>query len=130
MDANDDKTEYRDVMNYIEYELTQHLSNDEASKAAQGGRISRQLKNFPISPKVSLVRDDKSQYTLSIIAGDRPGLLARIAHVLAQYEIELHSAKINTLGARAEDTFRVGGKTLAQEDVADRLCDELRQLLA
>jgi len=130
MNANDDKTEYRDVMNYIEYELTQQLSNDEVSKASHGGRISRQLKNFPITPKVSLVCDDKGQYTLSIIAGDRPGLLARIAHALAQNEIELHSAKINTLGARAEDTFRVGGKALTQENVANKLCDELRQLLA
>jgi len=130
MDANDDKTEYRDVMNYIEYELIQHLSNDEISKAAQGGRINRQLKHFPITPKVEIERDEKGQFILSIIAGDRPGLLARIAHALAQHEIELHSAKINTLGARAEDTFRIGGKALTQRNVADNLCEELRRLLA
>lgn len=130
MDANDNKTEYRDVMNYIEYELTQHLSNDEISKAAQGGRISRQLKHFPITPKIEIDRDEKGQFILSIIAGDRPGLLARIAHALAQHEIELHSAKINTLGARAEDTFRIGGKALTQRNVADNLCEELRRLLA
>jgi len=130
MDANDDKTEYRDVMNYIEYELTQHLSNDEVSKAAQGGRISRQLKHFPITTKVDIAQDEKGHFILSIIAGDRPGLLARIAHVLAQHEIELHSAKINTLGARAEDTFRIGGKAVTQGNVAEKLCEELRQLLA
>ncbi len=130
MDANDAKTEYRDVMNYIEYELTQHLSNDEISKAAQGGRVSRQLKHFPIAPKVDIERDEKGHFILSIIAGDRPGLLARIAHVLAQNDIELHSAKINTLGARAEDTFRIGGKSLEHGNVAEKLCEELRQLLA
>jgi len=130
MDANDDKTEYRDVMNYIEYELTQHLSNDEISKATQGGRISRQLKHFPIAPKVDVTQDEKGHYILSIIAGDRPGLLARIAHTLAQNEIELYSAKINTLGARAEDTFRIGGADLAQEIVAERLCEELKIILA
>ncbi|MDD4911036.1 MAG: [protein-PII] uridylyltransferase [Sideroxydans sp.] len=130
MDANDDKTEYRDVMNYIEYELTQHLSSDEISKATQGGRISRQLKHFPITPKVDIEQDEKGHFILSIIAGDRPGLLARIAHALAQNDIELHSAKINTLGARAEDTFRIGGKSLAQGGSAEKLCEELRQLLA
>jgi len=130
MDANDAKTEYRDVMNYIEYELTQHLSNDEISKAAQGGRISRQLKHFPIAPKVDIEQDEKGHFILSIIAGDRPGLLARIAHALAQNDIELHSAKINTLGARAEDTFRIGGKSLEQGNVTEKLCEELRQLLA
>lgn len=130
MDANDDKTSYRDVMNYIEYELTQHLSNDEISKATQGGRISRQLKHFPIPPKVDINKDDRGHFVLSIIAGDRPGLLAQIAHVLAQNEIELYSAKINTLGARAEDTFRIGGKALAQQNVAGRLCEVLKQLLA
>lgn len=130
MDANDDKTEYRDVMNYIEYELTQHLSNDEISKATQGGRISRQLKHFPIAPKVDVTQDEKGHYILSIIAGDRPGLLARIAHTLAHNEIELYSAKINTLGARAEDTFRIGGADLAQRIVAERLCEELKLILA
>lgn len=130
MDANDDKTEYRDVMNYIEYELTQLLSNDDISKASQSGRISRQLKHFPITPKVDINQDEKGQYTLSVIAGDRPGLLARIAHVLAQNGIELHSAKINTLGSRAEDTFRIGGKMLARGNVADELCEELKHLLA
>lgn len=130
MDANDAKTEYRDVMNYIEYELTQHLSNDEISKAAQGGRISRQLKHFPIAPIVDIEQDEKGHFILSIIAGDRPGLLARIAHALAQNDIELHSAKINTLGARAEDTFRIGGKSLEQGNVTEKLCEELRQLLA
>lgn len=130
MDANDDKTSYRDVMNYIEYELTQHLSNDEISKATQGGRISRQLKHFPISPKVDINQDDRGHIVLSIIAGDRPGLLAQIAHVLAQNEIELYSAKINTLGARAEDTFLIRGKALSQKNVAGRLCEVLKQLLA
>jgi [protein-PII] uridylyltransferase len=130
MDAYDDKTEYRDVMNYIEYELTQHVSSNEISKATQGGRINRQLRHFPIAPKIDINQDEKGQFILSVIAGDRPGLLARIAHLLAQNEIELHSAKINTLGARAEDTFRISGKSLAQKKVAENLCEDLRQLLA
>ncbi|MGA0033135.1 MAG: ACT domain-containing protein, partial [Burkholderiales bacterium] len=49
---------------------------------------------------------------LSIVAGDRPGLLSRISRTLTAFDINLHSARINTLGARAEDTFVVSGETL------------------
>jgi [protein-PII] uridylyltransferase len=110
MNTSSDKTEYRDVMNYIEYELAQLLTQSDAPTTPQIGRISRQLKHFPIKPEVDIRKDEKGGYVLSLIAGDRPGLLARIAYFLAQQHIELHRAKINTLGSRAEDTFWLSGK--------------------
>ncbi len=130
MDANNDKTVYRDVMNYIEYELAQQLAS-EAPLAAPGvGRVSRQLKHFPIVPQVDIARDEKGQHILSIVAGDRPGLLARIAYLLALHHIELRSAKINTLGSRAEDTFWISGDALERpQEVAD-LREALQQQLA
>ena len=76
-------------------------------------RLSRQLRHFPISPEVNLQPDDRGTYqVLSVIAGDRPGLLSRIARVLTAYDINLHTAKINTLGSRAEDVFLVTGPAL------------------
>ena len=77
------------------------------------GRVSRQQKHFPIAPEIIINKDEKEHFQLTIIAGDRPGLLARIAHVLTHHNIEIRSAKINTLGARAEDTFWIEGNTLA-----------------
>ncbi len=130
MDANNDKTVYRDVMNYIEYELAQQLAGEAPPATAHSGRVSRQLKHFPISAKVDIEKDEKGQFILSVGAGDRPGLLARIAYLLAQHNIELRSAKINTLGARAEDTFWIGGNALLQKQAIDNLCEELRQQLA
>ena len=129
MDASDSNPEYRDVMNYIEYELTQQITKiiNKISElpAPHTGRISRQLKHFPISPEVSIAAGEKGKYVLSIIAGDRPGLLARIAHVLARHHINLRSAKINTLGARAEDTFHITGIALDQPDAVATLRKEL-----
>ena len=58
---------------------------------------------------------------LSIIAGDRPGLLSRVARVLTAYDINLHTAKINTLGARAEDVFLVTGAGLKDPKTVLRL---------
>ena len=49
---------------------------------------------------------------LEIIAGDRPGLLSRVARTLAENGISVQSAKINTLGSRAEDMFLLDGESL------------------
>ena len=81
-------------------------------------------------PQVSIAKDEKGQHILSIVAGDRPGLLARIAYLLAKHDIELRSAKINTLGSRAEDTFWISGEALERDrEVAD-LLETLQQQLA
>ncbi|MBI5005943.1 MAG: [protein-PII] uridylyltransferase [Nitrosomonadales bacterium] len=130
MDTNNSGTVYRDVMNYIEYELAQLLASEAPPGAPHTGRVSRQLKHFPIAPQVDITRDEKGRHILSVVAGDRPGLLARIAWVLAQHRIELHSAKINTLGARAEDTFWIGGEELQNPQQVDELREALRQQLA
>ena len=62
---------------------------------------------------------------LSLIAGDRPGLLARIALILDQHNIRLHRAKINTLGSRAEDVFWISGAALVQPGQKELLRDAL-----
>jgi [protein-PII] uridylyltransferase len=125
MDASNNKTEYRDVLNYIEYELAVVLNNAVAAPAQQSGRISRQLKHFPIPPEVTIKKDDRGNYVLSLIAGDRPGLLARIANFLAKNHIELHRAKVNTLGARAEDNFWISADELDNPQQVAALCNEL-----
>ena len=56
-------------------------------------------------------------------------LLYRIALVLVRYEIGLHSAKINTLGERVEDTFLITGAALKDTRTAVRLESELVQAL-
>ena len=99
---------YRDLLSYIEFELTQQLGEDKPPTPPMQGRISRQLKHFPITPQIALAPDENGLYhVLSVSAGDRPGLLSRIAQVLLQHEVHLHTAKINTLGQRAEDFFLV-----------------------
>ena len=129
MDAGNDKTEYRDIMNYIEYELTLVLARTDAPAIPQIGRISRQLKHFPIAPEVVIKKDEKGNHVLSLIAGDRPGLLARIAYFMAQHHIELHRAKVNTLGARAEDTFWISSEKLDNPHGVTSLCEALKNLL-
>ncbi|HEY1326144.1 MAG TPA: [protein-PII] uridylyltransferase [Casimicrobiaceae bacterium] len=113
---------YRDTMPYIEYELTQRLADPHPVEPPAQGRISRQLRHFPLTPEVQIFADDKgTHYILEVVAGDRPGLLARIAYVLAKANINVASAKINTLGERAEDVFLIDGARLHDEQALLRL---------
>ena len=41
------------------------------------------------------------------MAGDRPGLLSEVGKVLRDKQVAIHTAKIVTLGERAEDIFYV-----------------------
>lgn len=123
---------YRDILNYIEFELSQTLADQEplpSSHRAQR-RISRHLKHFPMVPQVSIHPDEKNDYfVLSLAAGDRPGLLSTIARVLLNRHIDVHTAKITTLGERAEDTFLIAGDTLHDDKAVLQLeADLLRQL--
>ena len=107
--------DYRDMIRLIEVELAGKIARQDSLPVPTQGRISRQLRHFPITPEVHLNADEKGQYyALSVIAGDRPGLLYRVATVLGQYKLNLHTAKIATLGERAEDTFVISGDDLSR----------------
>jgi [protein-PII] uridylyltransferase len=129
-DPTHQRSQYRDIMSYVEYELAQRLQHRTPLPALGSPRLNRQLRHFPISPEVNIQPDDKGTYqVLSVIAGDRPGLLSRIARVLTAYDINLHTAKINTLGARAEDVFLVTGAALHDPKTVVRFEGELVEQL-
>jgi [protein-PII] uridylyltransferase len=122
---------YRETIQYVEFELKRGLVEQSPLEPPPEGRISRQLKHFPLTPQIQIFPDDKgTHYILEVVAGDRPGLLARIAYVLAKANVNVVSAKINTLGERAEDVFLIDGARLHDEQALLRLetalFDELR----
>jgi len=121
MEAARGDTAYRDIMTYIEFELAQQIAQAKPIVLAAPGRVSRQLKHFPINAEAEIKPDNKGMYVLSLVAGDRPGLLARIALILDRHNIRLHRAKINTLGSRAEDIFWISGAALAQPEQTEAL---------
>ena len=121
LDQSDKSIIYRDLLSFIEYELTQKLLGTDAPETPLQGRVSRQVKHMPITPSVSITASANSpNHVLEIVAGDRPGLLSRLAHVFLEHGVALHTAKISTLGNRAEDTFLIsakGGKKLSEDNV-------------
>ncbi len=113
---------YRAAISYVEFELKGLLAGRVPLEPPPIGRMSRHLKHFPLTPEVRLFPDDKgTHYILEIVAGDRPGLLARIAYTLAKANVNVASARINTLGERAEDVFLLDGARLHDEAALLRL---------
>ncbi|RZI42297.1 [protein-PII] uridylyltransferase [Herbaspirillum sp. HC18] len=105
---------YRDIISLIEHELTELLESRAPLPTPTKGRLSRLSRTFPIAPTVDLRPDERGQYyLLSVSANDRNGLLYSIANVLAKYRVNLHTAKIMTLGERVEDVFLVDGPVLS-----------------
>lgn len=121
---------YRDLLSFIEYELAQRLRETSALPPPLQGRVSRHLKHFPIAPEVTIRPDEKGLYhVLGVTAGDRPGLLSRIAQIFLAHQVHLHTAKINTLGERAEDTFLITGEELENSKAVIRLETDLLEQL-
>jgi [protein-PII] uridylyltransferase len=105
---------YRDMISLIETELAQEAQSQAPLGPPRSGRLSRRVRHFPISPSVDIRPDERGAFhVLQIVASDRPGLLYGVARTLARYGLNLHTARINTLGDRAEDVFLVSGETLA-----------------
>jgi [protein-PII] uridylyltransferase len=106
---------YRDLISLVETQATLALKADGPLPAPSRGRLSRRVKSFPITPRVTLRPDERGQrWLLGVSTSDRSGLLYAIARVLAQHHINLQLAKITTLGERVEDTFLIDGSALQQ----------------
>ncbi len=121
---------YRDMVALIEHDLVERLTKLPPLEAPMTGRLSRQLRHFPITPEVAIRADEKGKYhVMSVVAADRPGLLYSIALILSRHNVVLHTAKIATLGERVEDTFLLSGAELAQSTPLVRLEQELLEAL-
>jgi [protein-PII] uridylyltransferase len=117
---------YRDMLLQIEKELADELESRAPLAPPRGGRLSRRARHFPVSPVVDLRPDERGTYqVLSVVANDRPGLLYSVARTLSLHGVSLHTAKINTLGDRAEDVFLVSGEALLRPRQALQLEQQL-----
>ncbi|MDB5728750.1 MAG: [protein-PII] uridylyltransferase [Noviherbaspirillum sp.] len=122
---------YRDIISLIEHELKELIQSKAELAPPTKARLSRLSRTFPVTPTVDLRPDERGQYyLLSVSANDRNGLLYSIANVLAKYRVNLHTAKIMTLGERVEDVFIVDGPVLnnarSQIQLETELLDALR----
>ncbi len=120
----------REMVAYIEHELEDRLIRQTPPEAPSSGRLSRQVKHFPIKAEAEIRPDDKgAHFVLTLVAADRPGLLYTVATTIAEHGANLHTAKITTLGERAEDVFLISGGDLRQSSRRIQLESELMERL-
>ena len=64
---------------------------------------------------------------LELVAADRPGLLSLVGQVFIEQGIDITSAKIMTIGERAEDVFYISDES--GESLDDPALENLRNAL-
>ncbi len=96
--------------------VEKYLQQDEISYSFNHHRMPRQLKHFDTPTRVSFSHEspsgkrenDSNSRTLIIITTtDTAGLLTQIGEVFNQQSLNIHDARITTLGETAEDIFYV-----------------------
>ena len=73
----------------------------------QETRLMRIKRQFKFEPEVTFLPTKRKRTQLEVVAFDAPGILANIGEVFRLSGLMLHTAKITTIGERAEDLFIV-----------------------
>ena len=122
----DAELKYRDLISLVETQAAAALASEGPLPEPRSGRVSRRVRSFPVTPRVTLAPDERAQrWLLTVTASDRSGLLYAIARVLGRNHVNLQLAKVTTLGERVEDTFLVDGPELQKSKAQLRIESEL-----
>ncbi len=115
-------------MNKIRRSLTRILTAYDDNVVNVTRQVPRQARMFttPTSVEIS-PGTSRNNTVLDLVAADRPGLLSTVGQVFIEHGVDIETAKIMTIGEKAEDVFYVcdeSGKALDQQAL-DRLRDAL-----
>ena len=77
------------------------------------------------------INKDKNRNLITIETVDSPGLLVNISKVFFEHKVSIHSARINTLGERIEDTFEIENfnKKLVPDYKIKKIVTQLRKVV-
>ncbi len=94
--------------------------------------LSRRARMFSTKPGVEFSEDTpRGKTIMEIVAADRPGLLSKVGRAFIAEHVNIETAKIMTVGERAEDVFCIvkeDGKPLTadeQDALRERIIDKL-----
>ncbi len=112
--------------------LSSALSQSDQYPGLMQRRIPRQLRHFDIENTVTVSFNAMLQQNMVEISTlDHPGLLAKVGGLFMMQGLDIHSARIATLGERAEDIFFVtkNDGTAMTQDEADLFAERLKAAL-
>ena len=81
-------------------------------------RLERVKRPFKFEPQITFLPTRRKRTQIEVVAFDAPGILANIGTVFVEHGLMLDTAKITTIGERAEDLFIVStveGDALSKE---------------
>ena len=94
---------------------------------------SRQAIHFPIPTHVKFLADPLNRNSIiEVITTDHAGLLSKIGKAFIKQDINLLSAKITTIGSRAEDIFYItdlNRQPINDKEKQNEICAELMNIL-
>ena len=100
--------------------LTRVLTLDDDNVTDVTRRAPRQVRMFPTKTSVNFGRAmTRGKTVLELVTGDRPGLLSKVGKAFVAEGIDIETAKIVTIGERAEDVFYISkesGEPLGDDD--------------
>jgi [protein-PII] uridylyltransferase len=112
----------------IRRSLTRVLTTADDNAARVTRTISRQAKVFSTKHSVSFSQDNAKRRTvMELVAADRPGLLSTVGQVFIEQHIDMDTAKIHTVGERAEDVFYISDENGVP--LSKAACSKLRDRL-
>lgn len=118
----------------LEKHIADALLNPIGAGDAISTYVSRRLRHFNTEPKVTIQNFPQAAHSnLHVRATDYPGLLARIAHVLAELDIKVHGARVSTLGERVHDIFYItttDDKKITDKTLEEKLLGQITQRIA
>ncbi|MDG2375419.1 MAG: [protein-PII] uridylyltransferase [Woeseiaceae bacterium] len=105
----DHRTEIDDArMQRIRRVLSGVLAADDDAAARVTRPAPRQVRMFTTRTIVSFNADEGNDRTImELVASDRPGLLSTVGRVFVDQGLDIETAKVLTIGERAEDVFYI-----------------------
>ena len=114
-------------MSKIRRTLTRVLTAPDEHAAPVTRRAPRQVRMFDTKTAIDFTKDQNQRTVMELVTGDRPGLLSDVGRVFVEMGINIDTAKIVTIGERAEDVFYISN--VSGEPLSDKICAELRRRL-
>ncbi|MEC7860599.1 MAG: ACT domain-containing protein, partial [Pseudomonadota bacterium] len=113
------------TINKIRTKISSQLVRNDNHKITVSRRESRRKQVFLSEPEIFFKQDKPNNRSiLELIINDRPGILSTIGLIFTELDISIETAKIGTIGEKAEDVFFITNKD--RTALSDSLIKKLR----